>query len=405
MKLTALKKLHIKIPPFLIKHQEIILTSVLIFIICITAIFSFIKILSLNSAVNNLSSNNVKINKSMETLNKEYSSLKSQDQIKINQELMKNDSNIESTYKTIVSDYEKLLDLKIMEKDTGKFDIAFAEALSLVSQRNYASASSALNSLGSNIQAEEDKIQASLVPTVPPAPQSNNAPGSGRSRQNVSTDVGTFLIDIIASDLNSTRVIADTASDSDCGNNCPVLPLADYVSRSGAFAGINGTFFCPAEYPSCAGKTGSFDTLLMNKNKHYFNSDNNVYSTVPVVVFKDNWARFISQSLQWGRDTSVDSVIAMQPSLILNSSIVYGGSDNPKFNAKGARTFIANKDNMVYIGVIYNATMSDGAHVLKTLGMQNALNLDEGGSTALWYGGYIAGPGRNIPNAVLFVHK
>jgi len=29
--------------------------------------------------------------------------------------------------------------------------------------------------------------------------------------------------------------------------------------------------FCPSTYPQCAGKTNSFDTLLMNKNKVYFN--------------------------------------------------------------------------------------------------------------------------------------
>ncbi|HSX40150.1 MAG TPA: phosphodiester glycosidase family protein [Candidatus Saccharimonadales bacterium] len=49
--------------------------------------------------------------------------------------------------------------------------------------------------------------------------------------------------------------------------------------------------------------------------------------------------------------------------------------------------------------------MSDAAHVLKTLGLENALNLDEGGSSALWFGGYKVGPGRNIPNAVLFLKK
>lgn len=50
--------------------------------------------------------------------------------------------------------------------------------------------------------------------------------------------------------------------------------------------------------------------------------------------------------------------------------------------------------------------MTDSAHVLKTMGMDDALNLDEGGSTALMLNGsYIAGPGRNIPNAVLFVRK
>ena len=37
--------------------------------------------------------------------------------------------------------------------------------------------------------------------------------------------------------------------------------------------------------------------------------------------------------------------------------------------------------------------------------MSEALNLDQGGSTALWSGGYRVGPGRNIPNAILFVRQ
>ncbi len=243
--------------------------------------------------------------------------------------------------------------------------------------------------------------------TPSPAPQVNNTPpGAGYSSQSVSADRQNYNVAIIAADLNSTKVIVDTASDSDCSNNCPTLALADYVARNGAYAGINGSFFCPAEYPSCAGKTGSFDTLLMNKNKHYFNSDNNVYSTVPAAIFSPGSARFVGRSLEWGRDTGVDSVIANYPLLIAGNNINFTEAPNePKFGAKGARDFIAVKGNMVYIGVIYNATMGDAAKVLHELGMGEALNLDEGGSTALWFGGYKAGPGRNIPNAVLFVKR
>lgn len=89
------------------------------------------------------------------------------------------------------------------------------------------------------------------------------------------------MVDIIATDLNSTKVIVDTASDGTCTNDCPVLPLATYVSRNGAFAGVNGTYFFPDTYPDCASKKNTFDVLVMNKNKVYFNSDNNAYSTVP----------------------------------------------------------------------------------------------------------------------------
>lgn len=211
---------------------------------------------------------------------------------------------------------------------------------------------------------------------------------------------------MVAADLNSTKVIADTASDSDCSNDCPVLSLADYVSRNGAFAGINGSYFCPADYPSCAGKTNSFDTLLMNKNKHYFNSDNNVYSTVPAAIFSASSARFVSRSLEWGRDTGVDAVIANYPLLVAGSNINFTEAPNePKFGGKAARTFIAAKGNTVYIGIVYGASMGDSAKVLKAMGMDGALNLDQGGSTALWSGGYKAGPGRNIPNAILFVNR
>ncbi|OGE33830.1 hypothetical protein A3J19_00410 [Candidatus Daviesbacteria bacterium RIFCSPLOWO2_02_FULL_41_8] len=206
--------------------------------------------------------------------------------------------------------------------------------------------------------------------------------------------------------MNSTKVIVDTASESDCGNDCPVLTLADYVSRNGAWAGINGSYFCPASYPSCAGKTNSFDTLVMNKNKRYFNSDNNVYSTVPAAIFSAGSARFVGQSLEWGRDTGPDSVIANYPLLVAGGNINFTEAPNePKFGGKAARTFIAAKGNMVYIGIVQGASMGESAKVLKALGMDGALNLDQGGSTALWHGGYKAGPGRNIPNAILFVNR
>lgn len=243
--------------------------------------------------------------------------------------------------------------------------------------------------------------------TVVPAPAltSNTPPGSGFSRQSVTTDAGSFTVSLVAADLNSTRVIVDTASDGDCANDCPVLSLAAYVSRSGAFAGINGTYFCPASYPSCAGKTNSFDTLLMNKNKVYFNSANNVYSTVPAVVFSGTSPNFVGQSLSIGRDTSPDSIIANYPLLVNGGQVVFGASDDPKQGSRGNRSFVANKGSTIYIGVVHGVTVAESARVMAALAMDNALNLDSGGSTALWSGGYRVGPGRDLPNAILFVAK
>jgi hypothetical protein len=333
--------------------------------------------------------------------------LENQNQYKINQKLQKNIKDIENGYKTAVDLYQRILDLKAQNQNTKDLDEEFAQGLDYLSGLNYSSASANLKTLALDIQKKEAAliVPSSLPNSAQNVAASNTPPLSGFSVQSVAIDNGNFTVEIVAADLNSTKVIVDTASDSDCFNNCPTLPLADYVSRSGAFAGINGSYFCPAEYPSCAGKTGSFDTLLMNKNKVYFNSSNNVYSTNPAVIFYGNTSRFVGQALEWGRDSSVDMVLSNYPLLVSGGNVVYSGGGDPKFAPKGPRDFIAVKGNIVYIGIVLNASMEDSAHVLKALGMDNALNLDEGGSTALWDGGYKAGPGRNIPSAILFVRK
>lgn len=218
--------------------------------------------------------------------------------------------------------------------------------------------------------------------------------------------MGHTLVDVVAADLNSARVVVDTASDGTCGNDCPVASLGDFAARSGAFAAINGPYFCPASYPSCAGKTNSFDTLIMNKNKVYFNSDNNVFSSVPAVIFSGSSAWYVGQSLQWGRDTGVDAVIAAQPMLLSDGNVVYGGDNEAKRAGKGSRSFIGSTGSTVYIGVVHNANVAEVARVLKTMGVQNALNLDSGGSTALWSGGnYLVGPGRSTPFGILLLRK
>ncbi len=338
------------------------------------------------------------------SISAELDTLKNQDQYKWNQTLQRDIGQMETTYTQTVSAYEDLLRLKENEKDTSKFDAAFADILSLLARRNYTDAGTRLTKLRADIAAEQAKIAAAFV--IPQnVPASNVAPGSGYSRQSATTDAGNFLVDIIAADLGSTRVIVDTASDATCAKDCPALSLGDYVARSGAFAGVNGSYFCPADYPSCADKKNSFDTLLMNKNKVYFNSDNNKYSTVPAVIFGNGFIRFVGQSLEWGRDTSIDSMIAMQPLLVSGGNVTFGGNSDPKEGAKGSRSFVANRGGTVFIGVVHNATVAESARVMKALGMDNALNLDDGGSTVLWSGGYKVGPGRALPNVVLFVKK
>jgi hypothetical protein len=345
------------------------------------------------------------LNKSLASAQKELYVLKNQDQLKINEQLKINIKSTSDTFNKTLKTYEEITDLKAQKQDTKDLDKSYGQILKFLADLNYSSGSALLGQLKIDIDKKYSSI-AAQTPIIPTVTINNTPPGNGYSYQAVKTDIGTFNVAIIAADLNTTKVIVDTASDSDCSNNCPVTSLGDYATRSGAYAGVVGPFFCPAEYPSCAGKTNSFDTLLMNKNKHYFNSDNNKYSTVPLVVFTGNTMGVRGKSLDWGRDTGVDAVLANFPLYISGGNIVFGGSGDGKLNSIGPRTFVAGKGNFAYIGIVYSATSTQAAKVLKTLGMDNALGLDQGGSTALWFNGaYKAGPGRNIPTALLFVRK
>lgn len=395
MKLPKLPKIHHLLPRLLILFVIVLITT--------GAVFGYQYYLSQQKATATLKTK-------LTQVQNELTALRNQDQFKRNNELQATIKQIETTYQKAVKSYEDLLNVQSQTTDNlDSLDKLFAESLNLLSQRNYPAADDSLNKLNQEIAAEQRKIAQAAIPAGPntqSAPSNNTPPGNGYSRQSVTADTGTFVVDLVAADSATTKVVVDTASDGDCSNNCPTLPLSTYVSRSGAYAGINGNFFCPAEYPSCAGKTNSFDLLVMNKNKVYFNSANNVYSTNPVAVFGSGLIRFIPQAENWGRDTGVDAVISNFPLLVSGGNIVYGDSSDTKFTNKGTRNFVAHKGNTIYIGVMYNANMTDSAHVMKAMGMDDAMNLDEGGSTALMFGGnYIAGPGRNIPDALLFLRR
>lgn len=333
----------------------------------------------------------------------DYESLRNDDQLKINQVLSADLESIKKTYKEAVAVYEKLVDLKGDKKLFALLDKSFALVLKQLSEEKYSSAEATLKTLTTDIEKEKAKIAATAVP--PNLPQNNIPPASGLAKQTVKTTYGDFAVTIISADLKTTKVVVDTASDKDCNDNCPVMSLGAYAQRSGAYAAINGPYFCPATYPSCANKKNTFDTLLMNKNKYYFNSDNNVYSSVPAAIFSTT-SRFVGKSQDWGRDTGVDSVIAGQPMLVSDGQSQFGGDGDPKKTGKGTRAFIGATGDTVFIGLVYNSTVAEMATVVATMGIRNAINLDSGGSIAMWNGGkYIAGPGRDLPFGIMLVRR
>jgi exopolysaccharide biosynthesis protein len=76
------------------------------------------------------------------------------------------------------------------------------------------------------------------------------------------------------------------------------------------------------------------------------------------------------------------------------------------FLTKGTRGAFGWNADSFFLVVGSSATVPDMAYVMKGLGADFAINLDGGGSAALYYdGAYRAGPGRLLPNAIVFKRK
>jgi exopolysaccharide biosynthesis protein len=373
---------------------KILIGSYLIAIIGGLSLFSYQQ-LNVQTALIAQVGNTNKVVAELSDVAKQYEELKSDDQIKINSDLTAKIDNIQKTYEEGAKLFEDRADLLITAGKVAIVDKELAKFLSLLGEQKWVEASDQAK----KVRVEIDKIIVANTPkvTVPTTSvASNSLPGSGYARQKVNTSRGEFVISMISAP--GARVIIETASDSDCGDNCPTKTLAEHIAASGGFAGINGAYFCPPDYPKCQGKVNSFDTLAVNgRNKAVLNRANNVYSVVPLMAAYGNNLSFYDQTVQWGVDTSSTGALANHPRLVRD-----GGSATSDNSGKGTRGFIGKKENVIVIGHVYSASLQDTAEVLVTLGIQNALNLDGGGSTALWYeGSYKAGPGRGLPTAIV----
>lgn len=323
---------------------------------------------------------------------------------------------------TIVSDKKKELDGKLKAYKaqgvvTTSVDGDIGSVVRLIEEKQFNEADMKIASVSASLdillvkKKEADRVAAAASAQRAATAAVSASSGSHRyERKTVSTSRGAFLVDVITINLSSPglRIVTDTANDSDCTNNCPTLPLMSYVSRNGGFAGINGTYFCPVEYPSCVGKTGSFDQLVYNTRLgKYLNDAQNKWSTSPLFTFDSgNGAHFYTATYQFGRG-SIQAALANHPILVSGGGIAVseGSLDEKSRTAKMARGALGVKGSTLYAVIGRSATVGDMAYVMQSLGVDNAINLDGGGSSAMVFGSsYKVGPGRGIPNAIIFVN-
>jgi hypothetical protein len=224
----------------------------------------------------------------------------------------------------------------------------------------------------------------------------------------ITTSQGSFAVKMETFNLASgkIRVLTDTAADRDCATDCPVTSLGAYVSANGGQAGMNGTYLCPAAYPECAGKTNSFFwKVIDSKLGKVINANNGLGDGDPFITFDSlGQAKYFHRFLDY-KDSGFNAAAGINSASIIENGTItlnYAKLDDKQRSTKSTQGAMALKGQTLYLIHVMNATVPDQALVLQALGVDHAILLDGGGSTAMMYdNAYKSGPGRNIPNAVI----
>lgn len=204
--------------------------------------------------------------------------------------------------------------------------------------------------------------------------------------------------------LSSTTVVTDTANDDNCRNNCPTKSLAQFVKENGGRGGMNGTYFCPPDYSWCSGKVGSYDfPVWNNRKKKWMEADKLFWNGRGMMVFRSGSAQFFSCAACTGAPSDITGGIVNYPSLVAGGKLILDDNSlSVSFKTRGTRSGIGFGNGKLFLVVARNANVKDLAGIFISLGATDALNLDGGGSAALYESGrYKRGPGRSLPNAVI----
>jgi len=235
----------------------------------------------------------------------------------------------------------------------------------------------------------------------------------------VDTVLGAFDIDLVKLRNDRFSMITDVAASSDCGDDCAVKSLAQYAQDDGAQIGIHGTYFCPPDYADCAGKTNSFLWPVYDTpSETMINAGSLPHHAGPMIAETKDGRRFnFHRSRDFGSSVpafegvygELQAAMANYPSLIEDGIVVVESEaklDENQKTVKATRGGIGWNGKSTFLVIARAATVVDLAYIMKALGATEAMNLDGGGSSALLYdGAYKVGPGRLLPNAILFKRR
>lgn len=222
-----------------------------------------------------------------------------------------------------------------------------------------------------------------------------------------------YWVDVVTIDLSNPnlRIITDTATDDQCVGACPTKSIMTYINDNKGFAGISGSYFCPASYSSCTETPGLFThTIYNSRNGKYFNGGS---GSAMIIFDKDKGVHFLDYDVTPLTKSALDNkirkevvaAIANFPLLTKDGKINDFGFllDYKQREVKTRQAIIGKSGNNIKLVTTRSATVPDMAEIAQNLEISDSLLLDGGSSTTLIYkGDYKIGPGRDMPTAIIF---
>jgi hypothetical protein len=156
-----------------------------------------------------------------------------------------------------------------------------------------------------------------------------------------------------------------TANSSDCTNDCPAKPLAQYVAENGAYAGMNGTYLCPPDYPACAGKVNSYDYAIYNSNLRRWINRSALIGQNSLLTFNGATTAVYRRSFVYGQNASlvnapITAGITMFPLLLQGGAVVDSEFEQTAVQmTKGTKGSIGVDGTYVYLAIVSNATVTE----------------------------------------------
>lgn len=219
---------------------------------------------------------------------------------------------------------------------------------------------------------------------------------------------------------NSYEMKTLTGQNNDCDHDCVAKPLADYVNSVGGVVGIHGSYFCPPDYSACSDKTYSYVSPFYNSQSGIMVNEYKMpFHEGPMVTYDASGQyKLFHRPLEIGWTageyqtkfgSSLRAALSNYPSIIENGVRVLESEPtlSPALrDNKSPRGVLGWDDTNMYVLIVKRGTLPDVASLAQKIGMKNAINLDGGGTTAMYVkGSYVIGPGRLLPNAIVFVKK